>query len=94
LTPTTTGGWFEENGDVYHPVVTAETNSFQTVQVFRTLEHPPHENFFQLLRFDWPSGKITPLQRFQRLRIWPVTGELEQLAELGLFAANARGLAP
>jgi hypothetical protein len=73
------GGWFEQVGDVYHPVVTAETaDSFQTVQVFRTLELPPHENFFQLVRFEWPSGEITLLQRFQSLRIWPVAYELER----------------
>ena len=73
------GGWFEEQGDVYHLVVTAETkDSFQTLQVFRTLELPPHENFFQLVRFDWPSGEITLLRRFQSLRIWPVVGEPDQ----------------
>ena len=72
------GGWFVEKGDVYHPIVTAETkDSFQTVQVFRTLELPPHENYFQLFRFDWPSGEITVLQRFKDLRIWAVVSELE-----------------
>jgi hypothetical protein len=73
------GGWFEEAGDVYFPIVTAErVDSFQTVQVFRTLELPPHENFFQLVRFAWPPGKITLLQRYQDLRIWPVADESEQ----------------
>jgi hypothetical protein len=70
------GGWFEQKGDVYHVVVTGATkDSFQTLQVFRTLELPPHENFYQLVRFEWPSGEISLLQVFQSLRIWPVLEE-------------------
>ncbi len=73
------GGWFEQVGDVYDPVVIAETaESFQTIQVFRTLELPPYENYFQLVLFEWPSGDITPLQRFQSLRILPVESKLER----------------
>jgi hypothetical protein len=69
-------GWFEQKGDVYHVVVTGATEySFQTLQVFRTLELPPHENFYQLVRFEWPSGEIALLQVFQSLRIWPVLEE-------------------
>jgi len=67
------GGWFERSGDVYHITKVAETaDSFQTVQVFRTLELHPHENYFQMIRFEWPSGKITEFQRLKDLRIWPV----------------------
>lgn len=67
------GAWLEEVGDVYHVITVEETaNSFETLQVFRTLEIPPYENFFQMIRFGWPSGKITRFHRCQDLRIWPV----------------------
>jgi TIR domain len=67
------GRWFEQSGDVYHVIVTAEkADSFSTLQVFRTLELYPVKNYFQLVRFDWPSGQVTLLQRFDDLRIWPV----------------------
>ena len=71
--PDPTGGWFEAIGDVYTPIVIAEgKNAFQTLQVFRTLNVYPAENFFELVHFDWPSGKITSLQRYSDLQIWPV----------------------
>lgn len=73
------GRWFEQSGDVYHVIVIAEkADSFSTLQVFRTLDLYPVKNYFQLVRFDWPSGQVTPLQRFDDLRIWPVELELDR----------------
>jgi hypothetical protein len=67
------GGWLEKIGDVYHVIAANDAaDSFQTFQVFRTLEQYPQENYSELVRFDWPSGQITQLERFRNLRIWPV----------------------
>jgi hypothetical protein len=73
------GGWFEQVGDFYPPIVTAETpDSFQTVLVFQTLKSPLPENFSRLVRFDWPSGEITELKRVQDLRVWQVECKFER----------------
>jgi hypothetical protein len=73
------GGWFEEIDNVYHLIVTTEkADSFQTVQVFHTFELPPHENPFQMVCFDWPSGEITQIQKFKYLKIWPVESSLDR----------------
>jgi hypothetical protein len=70
------GGWFEQKGDVYEPVVTAETgDSFETVQVFHDFTSASNEKV--LVRFEWPSGEITKIQKFQHLRIWPVELQIE-----------------
>lgn len=64
------GSWFKGKGDVYSPVVVAETSdSFQTVQIFREFNSPSGQDF-QLCRFHWPSGNVETLERFTNLRLW------------------------